>query len=79
MNTEFGKIAHLTQSVGSDLSPLQKEMDNVTKQISFIAIGIGILFLIIAITLAKINPRGELHFRAGNDCSLCAGKVFCQQ
>ena len=65
MNTEFGKIAHLTQSVGSDLSPLQKEMDNVTKQISFIAIGIGILFFIIAITLAKINLAESFIFALG--------------
>ena len=65
MSTEFGKIAHLTQSVGSDLSPLQKEMDNVTKQISFIAIGIGILFFIIAITLAKINLAESFIFALG--------------
>ena len=65
MNTEFGKIAHLTQSVGSDLSPLQKEMDNVTKQISFIAIGVGLLFFIIALTLAKINPAASFIFALG--------------
>ena len=65
MDTEFGKIAHLTQSVGSDLSPLQKEMDNVTKQISFIAVGIGILFFIVAITLAKINLAEGFIFALG--------------
>jgi len=25
MDTEFGKIAHLTQTVGEELSPLQKK------------------------------------------------------
>ncbi len=65
MNTEFGKIAHLTQSVGSDLSPLQKEMDNVTKQVSMIAIGIGIVFFIIAITLAKIDLAESFIFALG--------------
>jgi len=65
MNTEFGKIAHLTQSVGSDLSPLQKEMDNVTKQISFIAIGSGVIFFIIALTLAKINLAASFIFALG--------------
>jgi potassium/sodium efflux P-type ATPase len=65
MNTEFGKIAHLTQSVGSDLSPLQKEMDNVTKQITFIAVGIGVLFFIVAITLAKINLVESFIFALG--------------
>ena len=65
MNTEFGKIAHLTQSVGSDLSPLQKEMDNVTKQVSVIAVAIGIVFFIIAITIAKIDLAEGFIFALG--------------
>ena len=65
MQTEFGKIAHLTQSMGNDLSPLQKEMNNVTKQIYFIAIGIGALFFIIAITVARINLAEGFIFALG--------------
>ncbi len=37
MNTEFGKIAHLTQTVGEALSPLQKEMARVTKIVTILA------------------------------------------
>ena len=33
MNSEFGKIAHLTQSVGDELSPLQLEMRRATKSL----------------------------------------------
>jgi Ca2+-transporting ATPase len=56
MKTEFGKIAHLTQTVGDELSPLQKEMERVTKTISLLATGIGILFFIAGIFLAKTSP-----------------------
>ena len=34
MDTEFGKIARLTQTVGEELSPLQKEMERVTRLVT---------------------------------------------
>jgi P-type Ca2+ transporter type 2C len=46
MGTEFGKIAHLTQSMGEVASPLQKELHRLTKQISIIAISFGVFFFI---------------------------------
>ena len=49
MNTEFGKIAKLTQSLVEEPSPLQKELDKLTKQISFIAMAIGVSFFTISI------------------------------
>ncbi len=45
MDTEFGKIAHLSQSMKEEKSPLQKELDKLTRQISIIAISIGIVFI----------------------------------
>jgi magnesium-transporting ATPase (P-type) len=39
MNTEFGKIAQLTQSVGEELSPLQKEVNQLTKVVTILAVG----------------------------------------
>lgn len=65
MNTEFGKIAHLTQSVESDLSPLQKEMNNATKQVTVIAVVVGILFFIVAFAIAKINLIESFIFALG--------------
>ena len=59
MNTEFGRIAHLTQSIGNELSPLQREISIVTKQVTMIAVGIGIVFCVIAIWL------GGMHFAEG--------------
>jgi magnesium-transporting ATPase (P-type) len=58
METEFGKIAHLTQSVGEEASPLQQEMAHVTTVVSAIAIGIGLLFFVLALLLAGMTwPR----------------------
>lgn len=49
MATEFGKIAGLTQSMDEDMSPMQKELNKLTRQISVIAISIGIFFFIAAV------------------------------
>jgi magnesium-transporting ATPase (P-type) len=53
MRTEFGKIANLTQNMEKQDSPLQKEMDRLTKQISIIAIGFGVLFFVAALFLVE--------------------------
>ena len=52
MNTAFGHIAEMTQEMGEDLSPLQKEMEQITKIITFIALGFGVVFFIIAFTIS---------------------------
>lgn len=49
MATEFGQIAHLTQDVTQTVSPLQVELNRATKQISMIAISIGLFFLLAAV------------------------------
>ncbi len=53
METEFGKIAKLTQSMKDEQSPLQKEMDKLTKQISVIALSFGVIFFIAAAFFVK--------------------------
>ncbi|WP_147535462.1 cation-translocating P-type ATPase [Bacillus marasmi] len=58
METEFGKIAKLTQNVVHELSPLQKELNRLTKQISIIALGFGVTFFLLAIFFVK-NPVAE--------------------
>jgi magnesium-transporting ATPase (P-type) len=65
MSTEFGNIAKLTQSVGEELSPLQKEMQSVTKMVTMIAVGIGILFFALAALLAGINLAESFIFAIG--------------
>ncbi|MCX6093273.1 MAG: cation-transporting P-type ATPase, partial [Candidatus Bipolaricaulota bacterium] len=49
MSTEFGKIARLTQTVGEDLSPLQKEVNRVTKIVTAMAMGIGVLLFLLSV------------------------------
>jgi Ca2+-transporting ATPase len=53
MKTEFGKIANLTQTVEADRSPLEKELDKLTKQVSIMAVSIGVLFFISAALFVK--------------------------
>jgi len=55
MNTEFGKIATLTQSVKEELSPIQKEMQYVTKVVAIIAVGLGVTFFILGLLLKDIT------------------------
>ena len=63
--SEFGKIAHLTQSVGEEASPLQKEMSYVTKMVSVIAIGCGLLFFLLAFGLAGMSLAEGFIFALG--------------
>jgi len=44
MHTEFGKIAHLTQTAGAAVSPLRRELARLSRLIAFLAISIGLLF-----------------------------------
>ena len=65
MNTQFGKIADLTQSVGEELSPLQKEMVTVTRVVTIIALAVGVLFFLLAVTLARITLAESFIFALG--------------
>ena len=45
IGSEFGKVAHLTQAVREELSPLQKEMVHTTKVVTLLAVSVSLLFL----------------------------------
>ena len=47
MATEFGLIAHLTQTARDSESPLQREIRRVSRLVAFLALGIGVLFFVI--------------------------------
>ncbi len=49
MNTEFGKIARMTQTVEEDLSPLQKEVNRVTRFVTGMALGIGVALFFLSV------------------------------
>lgn len=65
MQSEFGKIAHLTQAVGSDLSPLQKEMAHATKILTMIALAVGLVFFLLAVTFAGVSLAESAIFALG--------------
>ncbi|MEW6106204.1 MAG: cation-transporting P-type ATPase [Bacillota bacterium] len=65
MATEFGNIAHLTQSVGEDLSPLQQEMIRTTTVITAIAVAVGSLFFGLALVLTHVTVAESLIFAMG--------------
>jgi Ca2+-transporting ATPase len=65
MSTEIGKIASLTQSVKDELSPLQKEINRLTKIIAFVAVGLGVLFLAAGIKFAKLSITASALFAVG--------------
>ncbi|MEN6369148.1 MAG: cation-transporting P-type ATPase [Thermotogota bacterium] len=58
MGTEFGKIARLTQTVGEDLSPLQQEVNRVTKIVTAMAMGIGIALFFLSVFVIR-RPMTE--------------------
>jgi len=65
MRTEFGKIAHLTQTTGAVLSPLQSEIVRLTRVIAVIATVLGVLFYFIGHELAGLSFWGSLLFAIG--------------
>lgn len=53
MNTEFGKIAHLTSGIEVELSPLQREIRTVTRLIAAISVGIGCVFFWLGVLIGR--------------------------
>ncbi len=53
MNTEFGRIAHLTQSVADETTPLQKKLAGLAKQLGIASLVIASLVTIIGVFMEK--------------------------
>jgi potassium/sodium efflux P-type ATPase len=65
MATAFGRIAHLTQSLGEERSPLQHEIAHVTKVVSVVAVSVGLLFFALASLLGMMSPAEGFMFALG--------------
>jgi calcium-translocating P-type ATPase len=50
-HTEFGKIAHLTQDAHRGLSPLQKEIQRLSRLVAVLALGLGAIFFVVGLAL----------------------------
>jgi len=65
MNSEFGKIANITQSVKESLSPLQKEINKASQTLVYIAVGVGVLFFIMSLFVIKLGFLTSFVFAIG--------------
>ena len=61
MNTQFGKIANLTQTIHEEESPLQKEIALTAKYDFIIAVGVGASFFVVSF-LFLTRYFGDKHF-----------------
>lgn len=65
METAFGAIASLTQGLEVAPSPLQVELGRVTRVVTALAAGIGILFFTLAVALAGVETAEGFIFAMG--------------
>lgn len=63
--TEFGRIAHLTQSLTGHPSPLQLEMNHITRTVSVLAVMVGAVLLVAGHFLAGIAWSDSFIFALG--------------
>lgn len=60
MLTQFGRIAHLTQTIDDDLSPFQIELRKITRNITYVSLAIGGLIFFIGSTTNVGLPLNKL-------------------
>ncbi|MBE0597566.1 MAG: cation-transporting P-type ATPase, partial [Desulfuromonadales bacterium] len=65
METEFGRIAAMTQGVREELSPLQREIRHVTKIVSAVAVTAGLVFFSLATLLIGMELSLGFIFAMG--------------
>jgi len=65
MATEIGKIAYLTQTVREELSPLQKEVNRISKLIAAIAVVMGFAFFFVGLVFTKMTLVASAMFAIG--------------
>ncbi len=65
MNTEFGHIAHLTQSVKAELSPLQVQIGKIATTVTQLSVVMGVVFFFIGILVAHLTLQDGAIFAIG--------------
>ena len=65
MQTELGRIAALTERIGSDESPLEQQVRRVAWLIALVAVGAGLAFLPIGWFAAGLPPSDAFTFAIG--------------
>ncbi|MDD5594502.1 MAG: cation-transporting P-type ATPase [Candidatus Margulisbacteria bacterium] len=65
MRSEFGQIAHLTQTVKTEPSPLQKELGHVTGIVTVFSVTLGVVFYFLGTGLGHLAPLQGFLFMVG--------------
>ncbi|WP_112237260.1 cation-translocating P-type ATPase [Kribbella monticola] len=65
MRTELGRIAALSQRVEQDESPLERQIKRVAWLIAGVAVGAGVLFLLIGVFVAGLPLADAVNFGIG--------------
>jgi P-type Ca2+ transporter type 2C len=65
MSTEIGKIAYLTQTIKEELSPLQKEVNKISKLIAVISVAMGFVFFFVGTVFTKMTLIASGMFAIG--------------
>ncbi len=55
MNTQFGRIANLTQTIREEDSPLQKEIALTAKYDFIIAVAVGVVFFAVSFAFLHVS------------------------
>jgi len=65
MNTKFGKIADLTQTIHEEPSPLQREIGNMAKYDFIIAVVVGSVFFLTSLIWLNLDFYSSILFMIG--------------
>ena len=65
MGTELGRVAALSQRVGEEASPLQRQVNRVARLIALVAVGAGIAFVPIGTLVAGLPLADAVVFAIG--------------
>lgn len=65
MATEIGGVARLTQAVGDESSPLEREVDRLTRVVSRVALGLGLGFFLLGVASGRLGPTDGFVFALG--------------
>ncbi len=65
MSTEIGNIAYLTQTVKEELSPLQKEVNRVSRLIAVISVAMGFVFFVAGLLFTRMTLLASAMFAIG--------------
>ncbi|MBI5236856.1 MAG: cation-transporting P-type ATPase [Deltaproteobacteria bacterium] len=65
MNSEIGRVAYLTETIKAEMSPIQKEVANIAKVVTYIAVGLGLLFFFLGYAATGLGLAASFIFAIG--------------